>query len=67
MKTGNYLTILDFKEGKVFQYKISAYFKTKNPSWNPDSESCEEFITDQGHSLTNCEWIVHVKSKIYKK
>ena len=64
METMNYLTILDFEEGKVFQYKISAYFH--NESWNPDSESCEEFITDQGHSLTNCEWMVHTKSKIIK-
>ena len=58
METANYLTILDFEEGQVFQYKISCdIFLGKN--WNPDNESCEEFITKKGHNVTNCEWMVH--------
>ena len=59
-----YITILDFVDGRVYQYKINAsqidnvcdeHFK----EWNPDYESCEEFITNKGHSLSNCEWMVH--------
>ena len=47
----NYITILDFVDGRVYQYKIK--------EWDIDNESCEEFITNKGHSLNNCEWMVH--------
>jgi hypothetical protein len=56
METMNYITILDFEEGQVFQYKISVFHKE---TWNPDSESCVEFMTKKGHNITNCEWMVH--------
>ena len=55
----NYLTILNFEEGKVFQYKIS-------DKQSRDEEKIEEFATKLGHNLTNCEWMVHKDSKIYK-
>ena len=29
-------------------------------------EKIEEFATKLGHNLTNCEWMVHKDSKIYK-
>ena len=67
--TAKYITVLDFEVGRVFQYKISAdqidnvcdeHFK----EWNPDSESCEEFITNKGHRLNNCEWMVHDSNEI---
>ena len=62
-----YITVLDFEIGRVFQYKIgvndvegSEYFK----EWNPDSESCEEYLTDKGHNLGNCEWMVHETAQV---
>ena len=65
-----YITVLDFEIGRVFRYKIgvndvegSEYFK----EWNPDSESCEEFISNKGHNLSNCEWMVHSDSEIISR
>ena len=62
-----YITVLDFEIVRVFQYKIgvndvegSEYFK----EWNPDSESCEEFISNKGHNLSNCEWMVHETAQV---
>ena len=52
-KIAKYITVLDFEVGRVFQYKIG------EKGWNPDHESCEEFITNKGHNLTNCQWMVH--------
>jgi len=66
------ITVLDFELGKVFQYGISAdqidnvcdkHFK----EWNPDYESCKEFIVNKGHNLTNCEWMVHEDATVYVK
>ena len=58
-----YITVLDFEVGRVFQYKIR-----KDPGqvddWNPENESCKEFLTQQGHNLTNCEWMVHGSNEI---
>ena len=62
-----YITVLDFEIGRLFQYKIgvndvegSEHFK----EWNPDSESCEEFISNKGHNLSNCEWMVHETAQV---
>ena len=57
-----YITVLDSEAGRVFQYKISSEMKTsyiKYKHWSPDVESCEEFLTNKGHRLSNCEWMVH--------
>lgn len=59
MKTANYLTILDFEEGQVFQYNIKGFNVGLEYNWNPDNESCEDFIIRKGHNPTNCEWMVH--------
>ena len=56
-----YITVLDFEVGKVFQYKISDQRLT---TWNPEEESCEEYITNKGHRLNNCEWMVHDSNEI---
>ena len=45
-----YITVLDFEVGKVFQYK------SKN--WE-NSDKYEELITNNGHRLSNCQWMVH--------
>ena len=57
----NIITVLDFEVGKVFQYKIS---DQRLMAWDPDEESCEEFLTHAGHNLQNCEWMVHENPKL---
>ena len=57
-----YITVLDFEEGKVYQYEISAWGNSND--WNPDSESIEEYLTSKGHNLRNCEWMVHKDNNI---
>ena len=49
-----YITVLDFEVGKVFQYKTSNY----------NSDDYEQIITDSGHNLDNCEWMIHKDSRI---
>jgi len=46
-----HITILDFSEGKVYQYDLLDY--------NMQTEACEDFIVDQGFSLNNIEWMYH--------
>ena len=53
-----YITVLDFEAGRVFQYEAG------KDGWNPDYESIEEFLTSVGHNLSNCEWMVHDDSQI---
>ena len=51
-----YITILDFATGLVHQITTE--------KWDIDNESCEEYLTDKGHNLANCEWMVHSNNKI---
>ena len=53
----NYITVLDFEAGRVFQYDMldSSYVRTKN---------VEEFLTNKGHNLSNCEWMQHKNPQI---
>ena len=57
-----YITVLDFEDGKVYQYEISAWGNSND--WNPDSESIEQYLTSKGHNLSNIEWMVHSDNKI---
>ena len=52
-----FIWVLDFGEGKVYRYDISALYNDGN-KWNPDIESCEAFLIGAGHSLGNIEWMV---------
>ena len=63
METMNYITVLDFEEGKVYQYEISAWGNSNN--WNPDAESIEEYLTSKGHNLANIEWMCHKTNTIH--
>ena len=45
-----YITVLDFEVGRVFQYGV--------PAFN-DHNKYEEHLTNKGHRLNNCEWMVH--------
>ena len=46
MKDNKYITVLDFTNGRIYQYK---------------TEMCdfEKYITDKGHKLNNCQWMIH--------
>ena len=65
-----YIFVLDFLDGKVYKYDISALCNDKNWSspnyWNPDNESCEAFLIGAGHSIGNIEWMVTNKPNIEK-
>ena len=52
-----YITVLDFEIGKVFQYDIEVLDKS-------DEDVYERFLTNEGHRLNNCEWMIHKDSEI---
>ncbi len=52
-----FIFLLDFTDGKVYRYDISALCNEHN-AWNPDSESCESFLYGAGHKVNDCEWMV---------
>ena len=54
---GLYIFVLDFGDGQVYRYDVSALCNESN-GWNPDSESCEAFLVGAGHNISNCEWMV---------
>jgi len=54
----NYITILDYQSGRVFQYKI----KEKDEFHAEDYY--EIIIAQKGHSLTNVEWMVHENPQV---
>ena len=58
-----YITVLDFSTGNVHQYDIG--FQVNKLGWNPDTESIEEYLTDKGHNLSNCEWMCHKTNTIH--
>ena len=52
-----YITVLDFEIGKVFQYEL--------PERQPFEDiGYENYITNKGHNLSNCEWMVHDSAEI---
>jgi hypothetical protein len=59
MKRINYITVLDFEVGEVFQYKIG-------DDWLPDSEAFEDFIVQKGHRLKDVHWMCHESDRIIK-
>jgi len=58
-----YIYLLDFVDGKVYRYDISALCNKHN-AWNPDNESCEAFLYGAGHKVNDCEWMVTNNNKI---
>ena len=52
-----YITVLDFEDGKVYQYDIEVLDKS-------DEDVYERFLTNEGHNLSNCEWMIHKDSEI---
>ena len=59
-KGWNYITVLDYEAGRVFQYDISKFgddYMFIDPT-TPQNEEIEDLIVDQGHRLSNCDWMV---------
>ena len=53
--TMKYITVLDFEVGRIFQYEIG-----EEPHRNEDGViDHEEFLTNHGHRMNICEWMVH--------
>ena len=52
-KESKYITVLDFEINRVFQYKV-----TERDEFHAE-DYYEIIITQNGHNLTNCEWMVH--------
>ena len=50
-----HITVLDFEAGRVFQYEV--------PAFN-DHNKYEEYLTNKGHNLSNCEWMVHEEPRV---
>jgi len=55
----NYITILDFEAGRVFQYEMKELHLNKD-----EVVDYEEFLTNKGHNMKNCEWMVHENPQI---
>ena len=55
-----YITVLDFEVGKVFQYECPGI----TDKYQDASERCEEYLSELGHNLSNCEWMIHKDNKI---
>ena len=49
-----YITVLDFEASRVFQYEV----------YLDQNEEHEEYLTNKGHNLANCEWMIHSNNEI---
>ena len=60
-----YITVLDFYDGQVYQYKVSQ----KRIRKTFEDFDYEEFIgwEGKGHNLNNCQWMVHDNGEIIKE
>ena len=55
----NILTVLDFEDGRVYQYDIETDKEL-------DAEDFEDIMIDQGHKIEDCEWMSHSDDTINK-
>ena len=53
------LTVLDFGDGRVYQYEI----ETQNE--NLQCEDFEKILSEQGHNISDCEYMTHKNARIY--
>ena len=67
METMNYITVLDFETGRVYQYKTMGEGTLDVKGWNPDFESIEDFLNSVGHNVNNCEWMVHSDHQVISR
>jgi len=55
----NILTVLDFEDGKVYQYDIETNKEL-------DAEDFEKIMIGEGHKIEDCEWMSHGDNTITK-
>ena len=53
------LTVLDFEDGRVYQYDIET-------DKDLQAKDFEKIIIDEGHRLNDCEWMSHSDKTISK-
>ena len=58
----NYITVLDFESGRVYQYYIS-----KATPFLKGETTYEDYLIDKGHNLSNIEWMIHSNNEIIKE
>ena len=56
IKKRNYVFVLDFEIGRVYRYDVMTR----------DSEKIEEYLTELGHNIGNCEWMLTRNKRIIK-
>ena len=62
-ESAKYIFLLDFTDGKVYRYDISALCTEEN-KWNPASVLLESFLYGAGHKVNDCEWMVTTNGNI---
>ncbi len=58
------LTVLDYEDGRVYQYDIEVFQDGSKPELGADD--FEKLLVDQGHRLKDCEWMSHADGTINK-
>ena len=56
IKKRQYVFVLDFEIGYAYRYDV----------WTNDGEKIEEYLTDLGHNLGNCGWMIARNKKLIK-
>ena len=59
-----YITVLDFTEGRVFQYNVTVYDVVNMKEDNPSAEQIEDFLIGEGHRMNDCEWMSHMDGEV---
>ena len=59
-----YITVLDFTEGRVFQYDVSTYELYRVDEEYPTTQQIEDFLVGEGHRINDCEWMSHSDGEI---
>ena len=54
MKDNKYITVLDFTNGRIYQYKIE-----KRDDIYIEKLEYEDFLIEKGHKINNIEWRAH--------
>jgi|TARA_B100000900_G_C20064017_1_gene507179 hypothetical protein len=55
----NILTVLDFEDGRVYQYDIET-------DKDLQAEDFENIMIEEGHKIEDCEWMSHSDDTITK-
>ena len=51
------ITVLDYTTGLVSQYNVE--------KWGIDEQRIEDFLYNNNHNVSNCQWMVHEDATIY--